>query len=138
MATISSVKRADNLVPAPSSSMPVSIDLNIVGTATLADNGDNIELFDLPAGCVLSIDSFGHDATLGASCTSQLRVGTTAVTAATTAGGASSVVGNGADVDVSASEQSVNILIGGADIAAAANFHLRGRIEQPISLTLET
>lgn len=138
MATISTLKLADAQVPAPVGSAGVDINLNIVGTATLADNGDDIELFDLPAGHILEVYAFGHDATLGASCTAQLRVGTTAVTAATTAGGADSNGPNFADVDTSSSEQSVNILIGGADISAAANFHLRGRIVQPISITLES
>lgn len=136
MADIDVFNFTDQMVPTPPDSRPIYIDLNIVGSATLADSGESVKLFDLPAGFILVVHTFGHDATLGASCTSQLRVGTTAVTAATTAGGASSVVGNGADVDVSTSEQEVNILIAGANIAAAANFHLRGFICKPISLTL--
>ena len=137
MATISTIKLSDLSVPTPPDSRPVYVDFNIPISATLADNGDNIELFDLPAGLMFIPAASGVDATLGASCTIQLRVGTVAVTAATTAGGASSVGSNAADVDVSESEASVNFLVGGADISAAANAHVRGFIIRPISVTIE-
>ena len=135
MATISTFKTADHLVPSASNPAGVHIHRVIAGTATTADNGDNIEVLDIPAGSMFYLEDFSVSGTLGASCTAQLRIGTTAITAATTAGGASAVGSNNAYVATSTSEQSLNILIGGADIAAAANFRIRGRIVKPIVIT---
>lgn len=88
-------------------------------SSTLADNGDDITLFSLPPYRQIVGGSWEVSATLGASCTATLRVGSTAITAASTAGGADSdpVI---RVVAPSASAQTVNILIGGADISAGA------------------
>ncbi|SKB49763.1 hypothetical protein [Sphingopyxis flava] len=93
-----------------------------------ADSGDTIEIFGFPTtarGKIVDAQ-LRVSATLGASCTVQLRVNrggsSTAITAATTAGGASKVTGvaqasvpfeiQGGDI--------VELVVAGADIAAAA------------------
>ena len=136
MATISTFKIPDGEVPDGVGSQGTHVQFIIPGTATTADNGDDISVLDLPPGAMFYPSSFSVSGTLGASCTAQLRIGTTAITAATTAGGASAVGPNGAYVATSTSELNLNILIGGADIAAAANFRIVGRIAYPHVRTL--
>ena len=116
-------------------SRPVWFKVAITAASTMADNGESVLVFNLPAGHIFVVDGFGHSATLGASCTAQLRVGTTAITAATTAGGASSVGANGAAHAMSSSSQEVNILIGGADTSGAATIHVQGWLVRPFEVT---
>ena len=95
-----------------------------------ANNGDDITILTPPAGARLHGFTFGHSATLGAAATAQLRQGTTAITAATTAGGASrglqTVVAAPAD-----GAQTLNVLIGGANITASANIEITGFMTLP-------
>ena len=82
---------------------------------------DNIIVFDVPIGHQVVDCMLRQSATLGASATAQLRIATTAITAATTAGSASAVFRNSTvPVFDSAAEQSLNILIAGAAITATA------------------
>ena len=122
--------------PADQTANGVAVDLTIPVVSGSATNGDDITVLTLAPGHTFVVDAFGHDATLGASCTAQLRVDTTAVTGATTAGAADVVPGSDVDLGLSASEQTLNVLIGGADITATANIFIRGRIEQPIAKVL--
>jgi hypothetical protein len=93
-----------------------------------ADNADTIEVFGFPP------DAHGKiveaylrtSATLGASCTLQLRINRggnrTNLTAATTAGGASKVTGaaqTGVPFEIQGGDI-IELLVGGADISAAA------------------
>lgn len=84
-----------------------------------ADNGDDITAFDLPAYYQVVAGSMYVSATLGASCTAQLRAGSTAISAAT-GGGAAETELLSALPAISASEQAINVLIGGADVTAGA------------------
>ena len=85
-----------------------------------ANSADDITCFDLPAYYQPVAGSLHVDATLGSSCTIQLRVGSTAITAATSAGGADTEILSALPAP-SASEQAVNLLVGGANITAGAN-----------------
>lgn len=102
-----------------------------------ADNGDDISLMNIPAGMVPMGVIYNISATLGASCTSQLRVGTTAITAATTAGGADTEQQN-AYVAPSTSVTTLNLLIGGADITGAAVATVQGMLVPVRSQTIPT
>lgn len=81
---------------------------------------DNIVCFDLPANYQIVTGILRQSDTLGASATAQLRAGTTAITAATTAGGADSELLS-AVAPFSTSEQAVNILIAGAALDATVD-----------------
>jgi hypothetical protein len=83
-------------------------------------NGDVINLLKLPAGKRVLHAYLNVGGTLGAGATIQLRVGTTAITAASTATAAGHLVMNAKAPVVSASESDINLLVGGADISAAA------------------
>lgn len=132
---------ATNLIPATKLPLPpngvssLPFVFTMTGTATLADNGDDISWFALPAGYGLLVKTFNVSATLGASCTAQLRIGTTALTAATTAGGADTELATAVSIAPTTAARTVNILVGGADIAAAANFVLVGEITRPATYT---
>jgi len=84
-----------------------------------AASSDDITCFDLPAYYQVVAGSMHVSATLGSSCTIQLRVGATAITAATSAGGADTELLSALPA-ISASEQAINVLIGGANVTAAA------------------
>lgn len=98
---------------------------DMVVAAADAANGDNIAVFTPPAGAVFAGCQLQHDATLGAACTAQLRLGATALTAASTAGGASRVLQNAAAAPASGAEK-LNVLIGGGDIAAGTTLRVAG------------
>lgn len=84
-----------------------------------AASGDDITAFDLPAYYQVVAGSMYVSATLGASCTAQLRAGSTAISAAT-GGGAAETELLSALPAISASEQAINVLIGGAAVTSAA------------------
>ncbi|KAA5605431.1 hypothetical protein F1188_11050 [Roseospira marina] len=88
--------------------------------ANAADSGDTIECFDLPGGARITDCSMSVGGTLGAGCTAALKVGATALTSATTAGGADTERMSVHPPAASTSSQTVQIAIGGADIAASA------------------
>ena len=122
MATVSSL--ADNSLPGINTGLQhVQKVLSI--SSTEADNGDDISVFTFPPQFkgFLHRASLRVSATLGAGATLTLRVGTTAVTGASTAGAASKVDSD-SDTDVPLEVNGgdrVNLLVGGADIAAAAD-----------------
>ena len=97
-----------------------SISRKLAVVADSAAQNDRIVIQNLPKGHVILRARLGHDATLGASCTAKLASGTTALTAATTAGAASYVMDTVACPIDAAADQSFNILIEGAAIAATA------------------
>jgi hypothetical protein len=122
MSEVTSVALADHLIK----SHPVVGTYHwyeITVSSTLADNADSIKVLDIPPGNVVTDAWFSTSATLGVSCTVQLRVGTTAISAATTAGGADSELQT-TRVAPSTSEQALNFLVGGADVSAGATIKL--------------
>lgn len=119
MAEITSVAIGDHLVK----THPVVPMFNyfvVTISSTLADNTDSIKILDVPAGYVLDSLKTIISATLGASCTLQARIGTTAIAAASTAGGADTKAVMTSIVGPSSSEAAFNYLVGGADISAGA------------------
>jgi hypothetical protein len=92
-------------------------------SATLADNADFITIVDVPVGYMVTGLIWNISATLGASATLQARVGTTAISGASTQGGADTEVQT-AYVAPSTSEATLNFLVGGADISGAATLTL--------------
>lgn len=90
---------------------------------TIADNmaaqNDSIKVIDVPAGQVVTGLIWNISATLGASCTLQARVGTSAISAASSAGSADTEVQT-AYVAPSTSEAPLNFLVGGAAITEPA------------------
>lgn len=88
-------------------------------------NADFISVFTPPVGAVIGDLQIGHSATLGASCTIQGRLGTTALTAASTAGGASRVRQNAAAGPANGTD-TLNLLVGGAAITASATIEVSG------------
>jgi len=88
--------------------------------ADAADSGDTIDCFDLPAGARILDCALSVGATLGASCTATLMLGETALTGATSAGGAHVERMTAFPPPRGDDPQTVRIAIGGADIAASA------------------
>lgn len=125
MPTISSVayNTSGNLLPIHEGGIPTHFVRDFTFSSTIADNGDDVTLLTLPAGYRIVDATLRVSGTLGASCTAQLRLGTTALTAATTAGGASTVKMNAFPQDTDGTK-TVNVLIGGADVAAGATVQL--------------
>lgn len=93
--------------------------------ATIADNGDTVQLYQLPRAGLIVNAWLKLSATLGASATMQLQVGTVAsrsnVTIATTAGGASTVSNATLGMIPFAADDYIFLLSGGADTSAAAS-----------------
>ncbi|MCR5870673.1 MULTISPECIES: hypothetical protein [unclassified Sphingomonas] len=125
MANVTSYR--NDTIPQLSRGLSV-ISKSVTLAADAADNADTIEIFTVPVGENFRLfdASLKVGGTLGASCTVQLRAnrgGTrTVLTAATTAGGASKVTG-AAQTTVPfdlASGDIIELLVGGADIAASA------------------
>jgi len=92
-----------------------------------ANSGDDIEVFSIPPGYVLVAATLYVSGTLGALVTLKLRAGTADLTGATTAGGASTVVQNALDGPAT-SKRTVNLLVGGGNIGAAATVIVQGII----------
>jgi hypothetical protein len=100
---------------------PIVADIPVVsGTA---NSGDDITVFTPPAGARIIGAKLRQTATLGASATAQLRQGSTALTSATSAGSANGVLQTGVLEPCSGSE-TINILIGGANITASATLRV--------------
>lgn len=133
MPTITSVKLQDHL-RVYSADRPQAFRYSFAFSSTLADDADDIELFDIPAGMALFATGLNVSATLGASCTLTLRADTSALTAKTTAGGASTVIQSLVDVP-STSVRTVNVLVDDADIAAGATVTVSGIIAPVASVT---
>lgn len=123
MATVSKFKLRDQERPAPVNGRLVVFTREIDVVSGDCPQNDNIDLFDLPANYQVLTGHMRVSASLGASATATLRAGTTAITAATAAGGAD-VEALSVNVAFSSSEQSINILIEGAAITASATFRV--------------
>lgn len=89
---------------------------------------DEIKIQDIPVGHQVVDSMVRHSATLGASATAKLRVGTTAITAASSAGAASAVRQNAVAPYDGAADQSLNVLIEGAAITASADITVWARV----------
>ena len=126
MPTISTIKLQDHL-RVISSDRPQAFRYSFAISSTLADNADDISLFDIPAGFALFALTMDVSATLGADATVQLRAGTLALTPASTAAGADVDVQNNEDIPTTAT-RTANLLVGGADITAAATVVVAGII----------
>jgi len=131
MATITSVKKADREVPNEVGGLtPIHFTFTI--SATLADNTDVINLFDLPEGAKIFDAGSNISATLGASSALRLRCATTALCAASTAGGADFDQMNVTPYEVTTSGgETVNWLVSGADISGAATGIVSMLVQMP-------
>lgn len=100
------------------------------GTA-IAQN-DVIRLFQIPKNMIVAYAKIAHSGTLGASATAQARRETTALTAASTAGGASAVSSVATAPDepnTSAGTDYFNILAGGAAWGTSATVTYEALLE---------
>ena len=124
MATVSKFKRRDEERKVPVNGRFYTIErvINVVSGDCPQD--DNIALVDIPKyhQAIPGTVCLRQSATLGASATAQLRLGTTALTAATAAGGADSEAGvmTALPPYSTSADQELNILIAGAAITASA------------------
>lgn len=134
MATVSTIKLQDHLRNY-ANDRPEAFRYSFAIASDLADNGDDISLFDIPPGLALFGAAMDVDGTLGASCTIQLRAAAVALTAATTAGGADVEMQNNEDVPSASAARTVNLLVGGADIATAATVVVSGIIAPVVTTT---
>jgi hypothetical protein len=100
------------------------MDLSVVSGS--AHQNDVVHLFVPPNGARFTGCMLSHDGTLGANATAQLKIGTVALTSATTQGGASTVVQNASDVNTANGTLTLNIVIAGADIAATTTIRVIG------------
>lgn len=126
MATITDLQ--DNAFPSYNSGI-ASIQKVLSFSSSQADNGDQVNVLQVPPGAKkrLTRAVVRTSGTLGASCTVQLRVNRdssyTVLTAATAAGAASKVTDvaqAGVPFDLEGGDI-VELLIGGADVTAAAD-----------------
>ena len=124
MADVTKFKLVDEQRPAVINGRLYTIARRIAVVSGDCPQNDNIVMFDLPIGHQIVAAGIRHDATLGASATAQLRAGTTAITAASSAGAASAVQLNAVVPIDRAAEQAINILIAGAAITASANIDM--------------
>ena len=124
MAEVLKFKRRDEERPAPVNGRKYTIVRVINVVSGDCPQNDNIALVDIPKyhQVVPGSICLRQSATLGASCTAKLRLGTTDLTAATGAGGADSEAGvmTALPPYSTSADQSLNILIEGAAIAASA------------------
>lgn len=125
MATVTTFQIPAARVPRSPAENATGVAMTLATAASgTASSGDVINLFVPPSGAQIVGAILSHDATLGASCTVQLRLGTTTLTAATSAGAASSVVQNASAAAAADGTNALNLLVGGANIAAATNIRV--------------
>ncbi len=93
-------------------------------TSGVAASADTIDVFYLPAGARVVHASMRVDGTLGTGATIQLRHNASAVTGATTAGGADMEMMTSAP-GVATSGTTVDLLVGTSAITASANAEVR-------------
>lgn len=122
MAEITSIQVADRHVPQKDSGEVYCISMDFTLAADLADNADTITLFEFQRAGTVVGGYFSVSATLGAGATIQLRAGGTAITGATTAGGADAELVTA--MKRVAIGDKVDLLVGGADFSAAADLEL--------------
>ncbi|MBK8200439.1 MAG: hypothetical protein IPK75_18985 [Acidobacteria bacterium] len=85
---------------------------------------DSITLSEIPDGYMVTDAVLKIGGTLGADCTLQLRQGTTALTAASTAAAANFLRANNLPFTTSDGSHTLNLLIAGGAIAAAADIRV--------------
>lgn len=119
MADVNTGKLADHLVPSPGNRELIGIKHTIAVANGYAASGDDIIFFKAPCAMRIADAALNKSATLGASATAQLKAGSTAITAATTAGGADFEKMNVFPVDVAAGDP-IQVRIAGAGITASA------------------
>ena len=118
MAENTTVKRADHLRKFDACHAMYNY-FSVTIPDDMAAQADFITIVDVPVGQMVVGLTAAPSATLGASCTLQARIGTTAISAATTAAATTPVVQN-AIVAPSTSEATLNFLVGGAAITEPA------------------
>jgi hypothetical protein len=124
MATVTKFQIPTARVPRAPAENATGIAMTLAVASGDCPQNDNIALFVPPAGAQIVGAILSHDGTLGASCTAQLRIGTTTLMGASTAGGASSVVQNAGAAAACDGTNAVNVLIAGAAIAASTNLRV--------------
>lgn len=127
MADVNTGKLADKLVPSPGGRELIGIKHTIAVASGYAASGDDIIFFRAPCAMRIVDVAFNQSASLGASATAQLKAGATAITAATTAGGADLERMSVFPVDVAAGDP-IQVRIAGANITASATLsvHVTG------------
>lgn len=124
MATVSKFKRRDEERPTAVNGRAYWIVRVINVVSGDCPQNDNIDLVDIPKyhQVIPGTVCLRQSATLGASATAKLRLGTTDLTAATAAGGADSEAGvmTAMPPYSTSADQSLNIIIEGAAITASA------------------
>lgn len=127
MAEVTTAKIADRHVPQKDCGEVFGMSIDFPISATEADNGDTITLLEFQRDGVLFGGRMAVDGTLGASATIRLRHDDgstqTNLTAATGGGAAEVEPFTSAPIRFSAGDK-LELLVGGADIAAAANVSL--------------
>ena len=134
MSQVSSIILQDHL-RVISADRPQAFRYSFAISSTLADNGDTIDLFNIPPGFALFGVSMDVSATLGASCTVQLRANAIAITGASTPGGADIEMQSNEDIPSAIAVRIVDLLVGGADITAGATVVVQGIIAPVRSVT---
>jgi hypothetical protein len=119
MSDVTTDKLDDHLVPSPGNRELIGIKHSIAVSNGYAASGDDIVFFKAPCAMRICDASLNASASLGTSATAQLKAGSTAITAATTAGGADFEKMNVAPVDVAAGD-AIQVRIGGANVTASA------------------
>ncbi|MGE0716283.1 MAG: hypothetical protein AB7P02_12650 [Alphaproteobacteria bacterium] len=118
MSDVTTGKMTDTLVPSPGAREVVAIQHSIAVASGYASSGDDVIFFKAPCAMRIVGGGLNHAGTLGASATAQLKAGSTAITAASTAGGASTVLMNVFPVDVAKGDP-IQARIAGANITAS-------------------
>lgn len=128
MATVTTLLQNAQTQKGAIAGAPVTIPINVAVASGAASSGDTISLFTIPNGYFVTGFHFGHDATMGAGATATAKIGSTSVSAATTAGAAGYMTPTVPDDPALATADRVfGVAIGTANIAAGFNFkgHLK-------------
>lgn len=120
MATVDKFALAKTLTPLREGGVPTHVVQEISVVSGDASNGDDVTILTVPKGLRVVDATLATSGTLGASCTVKLRQGTNDLTSATTAGSASVVQMDKFPPDVTTDDTAINLLVGGANIAASA------------------
>ncbi len=127
MAEITSIQLRTTEVPLVEGGCLFSMKHSFPVDATLAEDADTVTVFELPADVRIVGALFHIAGTLGTSCVATLRhndgVTPVVLTAASTAAQDNTLRGVNKGIDASAGDK-IDILIGGADIAAATSMEV--------------
>lgn len=122
MAEVTTIQVADRHVPQKDSGEVFCISMDFTLAADLANNADTVTLFEFQRAGTVVGGYFSVAGTLGAGATVQLRAGGTAITGATTAGGADAELVTA--MKRVAIGDKIDLLVGGADFSAATTMQL--------------